>query len=114
MADKDSYKYRIAIASSDGETVNRHYGRADKFFIYLVDDEEGFNWAMMRAALGSVADTCILMMADLLGLSSEARINTPSTLGNNWQWRIADGCINDWLASILRENTELYCRIKED
>lgn len=43
MADEDSYKYRIAIASSDGETVNRHYGRADKFFIYLVDDEEGYS-----------------------------------------------------------------------
>lgn len=79
-----------------------------------VDDNEGFNWAMMRAALGSVADTCILMMPDLLGLGSEGRINTPSTLGSNWQWRIADGCVNDWLASILRENTELYCRINED
>ncbi|MBO7217591.1 MAG: 4-alpha-glucanotransferase [Clostridia bacterium] len=76
-----------------------------------VDDNEGFNWAMMRAAMASVADTCILMMADLLGLGSEGRINTPSTLGQNWQWRIKDGCVNDWLANILRENTELYYRL---
>ncbi len=76
-----------------------------------VDENEGFNWAMMRAAMMSVADTCILMMPDLLGLGSEGRINTPSTLGNNWHWRIAEGCINDWLAGILRENTELYCRL---
>lgn len=76
-----------------------------------VDDNEDFNWAMMRAAMMSVADTCILMMPDLLGLGSEARINTPSTLGDNWQWRIREGCINDWLAGILRENTELYSRL---
>ena len=76
-----------------------------------VDDEEGFNWAMMRAALGSVADTAILMMQDLIGLGSEARINTPSTLGGNWQWRVADGCANDWLAGIIRENVTLYGRL---
>ncbi len=78
-----------------------------------VDDNEGFNWAMMRAALMSVADTAILMMPDLLGLGSEARINTPSKLGGNWDWRIGDGCINDWLADILYENTLLYGRVKK-
>ena len=78
-----------------------------------VDDNEGFNWAMMRAALGSVADTAILMMQDLIGLGSEARINTPSTLGGNWQWRISAGCANDWLANIIRENTALYGRLSK-
>ena len=68
---------------------------------------------MMRAALGSVADICILMMSDLLGLGSEGRINTPSTLGGNWQWRIREGCVNDWLAGILLENTKLYSRERE-
>ncbi len=75
-----------------------------------VTNDEGFNWAMMRAALSSVADTCILMMHDFIGLGSEARINTPSTLGNNWQWRIDKYCINDWLAGIIKENTALYGR----
>ena len=79
------------------------------------NQEEGFNWTMMRQALSSVCDTCILMMQDLLGLGTEARINMPSSLGGNWQWRISDGYINDWLAGIVRENTELYRRIpKED
>lgn len=92
-------------ASEDVKTARRYLH---------VDDNEGFNWAMMRAAMMSVADICILMMADLLGLGSEGRINTPSTLGDNWQWRIADGCVNDWLAGILRENTELYCRLNKE
>ena len=76
-----------------------------------VDDGEGFNWAMIRTAMMSVADTAIFMMPDFLGLGSEARINTPSTLGNNWRWRIDGGCINDWLAGIIRENTALYGRL---
>lgn len=75
------------------------------------ETSENFNWAMMRLALMSVADTCILMMNDIIGLDSSARINTPSTVGGNWQWRIDGGCINDWLAKILYENTEIYGRI---
>lgn len=76
-----------------------------------VDDREGFNWAMLRAAMMSPADTAIFLMADIMGLGSEARINRPSTLGGgNWCWRIGEGCINDWLAGIIMENTRLYGR----
>ena len=73
--------------------------------------EEGYNWGMIKAAMASVADTCILQMQDLVGLGNEARMNTPSTLGGNWAWRIKDECINFWLAGILRKLTETYCRI---
>ncbi len=75
-------------------------------------DNESINWAMIRTALSSVADTVIIPMADLLGLSSEGRINTPSVAENNWQWRIGKGCVNDWLAGILKEKTKLYKRCK--
>lgn len=43
MVDGEHSKYRVAVASSDGETVNVHYGRAEKFFVYTVDDEEGYD-----------------------------------------------------------------------
>ncbi len=79
-----------------------------------VDPQEGFHWAMIRAVLASVADTAICMMPDFMGLSSEARINTPSTLGDNWQWRIDGGCLNDWLAGIIRENVALYGRLPQE
>ncbi|MBR7132218.1 MAG: 4-alpha-glucanotransferase [Clostridia bacterium] len=75
------------------------------------EGEQGFNWAMIKAAMMSVADICIIMMNDIVGLGSEARINIPSTLGGNWQWRIKPECINEWLAEIVRENTILYGRI---
>ncbi|MBR4600720.1 MAG: dinitrogenase iron-molybdenum cofactor biosynthesis protein [Treponema sp.] len=49
MADEFS-KYRIAIASSDGETVNQHFGKAEKFYIYFVDDDEGYDLVEERKA----------------------------------------------------------------
>lgn len=76
--------------------------------------DNSFNWAMIRAAMMSVADTCILMMPDLIGLDSAGRINTPSTIGQNWGWRIDGSCINDWLAKIIAENTETYGRNPEN
>ena len=92
------------LKNSDSATVNQ----AKNYFNHQSDD--GFNWAMIKAAQASVADTCIIPMADLLGLDSSGRINTPSTLGDNWCWRIKDECINPWLANILKENTVLYGR----
>ena len=45
MADiaSKSSEYRVAIASSDGETVNQHYGKAEKFYIYSINDEVGYD-----------------------------------------------------------------------
>jgi 4-alpha-glucanotransferase len=80
-----------------------------KKYLHL-DESEGINWAMMRAALMSVADICILTMQDIIGLDSSARINVPSTVGGNWVWRIDGSCINDWLANIIYDNTALYFR----
>ena len=45
MADK----YRVAIASTDGETVNIHYGKSELFYIYIVDDDEGYDLLEKRS-----------------------------------------------------------------
>ena len=79
-----------------------------------LSEKEGLNWGLIRTAQLSVADTCILTMQDLIGLGSEGRINTPSTLGDNWKWRISEGCINDWLAKILYDKTKNSFRTKEE
>ncbi len=92
------------LKNSNDDTVRQ----AKHYFNHKADI--GFNWAMIKAALASVADTCILTMADLMGLDSAGRINTPSTLGGNWMWRIKGECLNSWLADILKENTVLYGR----
>jgi len=66
---------------------------------------------MIRTAMMSQADTAIIMMQDFICLGSEGRINTPSTLGDNWKWRIDGYCVNDWLAEMIYKNTKIYDRL---
>ena len=107
----------VYTGTHDNDTIIGWRNNAERKSVKLAekymhpDENEGINWTMIRAALMSVADTAILMMPDFMGLGSEGRINTPSTLGDNWKWRIADGCINDWLAKIIYDNTAIYERI---
>lgn len=107
----------VYTGTHDNDTIIGWLSSADenevkmaKRYLNCNNDSE-FNWAMIRSALMSVAETCILMMPDFMGLDSKARINTPSTLGENWQWRIKGECINDWLAEIIYSNTEISCRL---
>lgn len=63
---------------------------------------------VFRAAYGSVADLVIFAVQDILKLDNRARMNTPSSFGNNWKWRMLPGAltekhINDmrYLASVF-------------
>ena len=66
---------------------------------------------MIRAAMMSVADTAVIPMQDYLEIGSEGRINTPSTLGDNWKWRLGREDLTDALAWEIREMTGLYDRL---
>lgn len=69
--------------------------------------QEGFIQTMMA----SCADTVIFTAQDLLGLDGGARMNTPSTLGKNWMWRLERmDCFDDTLAKWLKKLSELYSR----
>jgi 4-alpha-glucanotransferase len=65
---------------------------------------------MLRAAYQSVADLAIFQMQDLLALPGTARMNTPSTVGGNWQWRMQPTAITDELTDRLKEFVTLYNR----
>ncbi len=69
--------------------------------------------ALLRAALGSVADRAIIPMADWLGLGAEAHLNTPGKLGGNWAWRAAAGFDTALLAGRIEAECAVYCRAKE-
>ncbi len=68
-------------------------------------------WKFIRAAMASVADTCIIPMQDYLELGGEARINFPSTLGDNWKWRMLPGQFTEELAERIFDMTKLYSRL---
>ena len=76
-----------------------------------LDPAEGEGWGFMRAIWASPANLAIVQMQDLLDLGSEARINVPSTLGNNWCWRAKPGFDSNELAQRIRRNMELYYRL---
>lgn len=68
------------------------------------------HWDLIRLAHASVADTAIIPLQDLLGLGSEARMNTPGTSSGNWAWRFRRGELAPALTSRFRRMTELYDR----
>lgn len=104
----------------DNETVVgwvKSAGRKELKFCrdYLnVKRNKDIPWGMIRAAWASISDTAIAQMQDFLELDSNARMNTPSTLGGNWQWRATEDMFTEELAQKIYDLTKLYDRLGED
>jgi len=75
---------------------------------YLHSDGQDFAWDMIRAIWSSVAMFAVAPMQDVLALGGEARMNYPSRLGGNWEWRMKDGDLNEELAKRMKEINYLY------
>lgn len=86
------------------------YQMAKKYLDLKEEDEKEIHWKMIRTVLSCVADTAIIPLQDYLGLDDRARINTPSSLGGNWTWRMEEGAISSTLEMKIRELTEVYGR----
>ncbi len=56
---------------------------------YLGQPREAMPWALMRAAMASVAALAVVPMQDVLGLGRGHRMNTPGTTQGNWRWRFS-------------------------
>ena len=67
--------------------------------------------AMLRAVLDSVAILAVVPLQDVLGLGSEARFNTPGTVGGNWRWRVDPDALTsadaDWLRSMIQSSARV-------
>jgi 4-alpha-glucanotransferase len=99
----------------DNDTARGWYDSAPeherKFALrYLNTDADHFVWELVRAVWSSVAVCALAPMQDLLNLGGHARMNFPSRLGGNWEWRMKPEDMNDRLAGSLRELNELYLR----
>jgi len=70
---------------------------------YLSVDGHDFAWDLIRSVWKSVAVFAITPMQDVLGLSGEARMNFPSKLGGNWEWRMNENDMREDLAAGLRD-----------
>src|SRR5579863_7669176 len=78
---------------------------------YVGRCEDGIHWGFVRAAHGSPAGLSIIPLQDVLGLGSEARMNTPSLHGGNWRWRVDQGRLTGELAAKLALLAEVTDRL---
>jgi 4-alpha-glucanotransferase len=77
---------------------------------YLNSDGSDFAWDLIRSVWSSVAVCAITPMQDALSLGTEARMNFPSRLGGNWEWRMQEQDLSEALADRLHGFNELYLR----
>ncbi|NQT27224.1 4-alpha-glucanotransferase [candidate division KSB1 bacterium] len=86
-----------------------------KLFQYIghTISPEDAPWTFIRLALSSPADTVIVPIQDVIGLGVEHRINNPSTIGDNWKWKLAPGQLDYSLSLKLKEMIEIYGRKRD-
>ncbi len=75
--------------------------------------EDGPNWGLTRLAQSSPASFSVVPLQDVLGLGSEARLNTPSTSVGNYHWRCQPRALNPGLAEKLAALAEVTDRLPE-
>lgn len=66
--------------------------------------------SIVRIAYASSADVVIVPMQDILGLGNEARMNSPATVGGNWQWRISQNVLTEDRCNWIRKLAYIYRR----
>jgi len=71
---------------------------------------QNVSWTFIKEVMKSGANVAIIPLQDILGLGNEARVNRPSTLGNNWQWRMKLGSLKDSASRKLAKVTKLSRR----
>lgn len=108
----------VYTGTHDNQTLRSWYedlSEADRNFSrrylnnYNTSGDE-IHWDFIRLALASVANLAVIPVQDYLGTGRNGRINEPSTLGNNWKWRLKPGEIAEDLVLKCRELALLYGR----
>ena len=104
----------VYVGTHDNNTILGWIEELDKdtldFCKKYLDTEGDILWKLIKTAMASVSDTAIIQMQDYLELGSEGRMNTPSILGGNWQWRMGKRDATKKLAAKIADITRTYGR----
>ena len=112
----------VYTGTHDNETLVQWYKGLDEesraFAAEYMDnedtpDEEKY-WDFVRLAMMSSANTCITPLQDFLGLDKEARINKPSTLGGNWEWRMDPKMLTEEMVEKIYRITRISSRLPQE
>ncbi len=77
---------------------------------YLGHGVQDIVWTMARAGMRSAGRVFIMPMQDVLGLGSNARMNTPGKRAGNWTWRLPLDALDHHGKDALLHITRLYQR----
>ena len=89
------------LSESEQEIVSEYLNRRN---------EEKITEAMIRGIYSSVSDYAIVTMQDLLDKDATSRMNVPSTVGENWEWRMLAEDLTDERKEFLEKITVRYSR----
>ncbi len=67
--------------------------------------------ALIRVAMHSSSQSCIIPLQDVLNLDGSARMNVPGLADGNWGWRCPPNSLTDKTATRLKHMTELGNRL---
>ena len=75
-----------------------------------LSEEEGLVRGCLRSVMECPANLAVLQMQDVLGLGTQARMNLPGTVGDNWRWRMKPQAFTDQVAERLLRMAKMYSR----
>ena len=106
----------VYAGTHDNDTIVGYFrDRSDYELAYLyeylnIKSKDEIPDALIRAAYASIADVAVIQMQDLMKLGREARMNAPSTIGRNWQWRIGKDTLSEERRAWIRTMATIYRR----
>ena len=65
---------------------------------------------LIRAAMASVSNLCVIPMQDILNLDGKARMNIPGTPEGNWRWRMGKGAFSIEICEKMKQMSKIYAR----
>ena len=109
----------VYTGTHDNQTTLGWYQKLEKKDRDFLEEYTGItSWknvcsGMIRLAMMSVCDTCVVPMQDYLELDDAARINEPGSLGNNWKWRMRKDVTEQYkeLSKRIYKLSKMYGRL---
>lgn len=77
-----------------------------------LDEEDDVVDAMIQTAMKTKGELAIIPMQDFLGLGTEARMNVPGTIEDNWRWSFTWPQISEQRLSVIRSWVESSERLR--
>lgn len=110
----------VYTGTHDNDVTNGWYnGLTDQQQQYINDythrsEDESICQTMIRQLFATVSNTAIATMQDVLDLPASSRMNVPSTIGGNWQWRMQQSDLTQDKKDFLAKMTTLYQRANQE